>query len=235
MRNDPPHSFVIKVERHPVAARQFAQRSSGFFSAVSRLRPWAVAYVDLHEVLMRKRSAVMWFLTLVTTVGTACGGGPTSPAPVQPLPFRAGGYLLNLGAASVDCNDERLPKVGTLLAVEVTLSVESGEWIGRPTTPDGGNFQLRFRGTSGPQSLAKSSMTGTFSGGAIDSFSATDYLPATGTRADFNPPGSVSGDVLPGGLVPLTDISSPVTFSRNSRSVTCPAGTVKWLMTPWLR
>jgi hypothetical protein len=181
---------------------------------------------------MRKRSPVVWFLTLVTTVCTACGGAPTSPAPVQPLPFRAGGYVLVLGAASTDCNDESLPQAGTQVAVEVTLSADSGAWIGRPKTPGGGNFQLRLSGTSGPQSLAQSSMTGTFSGGAVDTFSPADYLPQTGTRADFNPPGSVSGEVLAGGLVILAVISSPVTFSRNSRSVTCPAGAVRWSMAP---
>jgi hypothetical protein len=174
----------------------------------------------------------MWFLTLVTTACTSCGGAPTSPAPVQPLPFRAGGYVLVLGAASSDCHGESLPQADMQVAVEVTLSADSGAWIGRPTTPGGGNLQLRLSGTSGLQSFAQSGMTGTFSGAAIDTFSLADVIRPTGTRADFNPPGSVSGEVLPGALVILAVISSPVTFSRNSRSVTCPAGAVRWSMAP---
>jgi len=75
-------------------------------------------------------------------------------------------------------------------------------------------------------------MTGTFSGGAVDTFSLADFIRPTGTRADFNPPGSVSGEVSPGGLVILAVISSPVTFSTNSRSVTCPAGAVRWSLVP---
>jgi len=73
---------------------------------------------------MKKRSAAVWFLTLVTTVCAACGGAPTSPAPVQPLPFRAGGYVLILGAASTDCHGEPPPQAGIQVAVEVTLSAD---------------------------------------------------------------------------------------------------------------
>jgi hypothetical protein len=196
--------------------------------------PLAVAYVYLHEVLMRKRSAVMWFLTLMTAVCTACGGGPTSPAPVQPLPFRAGGYVLSVWGGTIECNDLALPQAGTHVMVLVTLTADPGGWIGRPTTPGGGNFQLRLSGISGQQSLIKSSLTGTISGTAVDSFSFLEYIAPTDTRADFNPPGTVAGEVQSTGFFTSGGISSTVSFSRNSRSVTCPANEVKWSMTPWV-
>jgi hypothetical protein len=194
----------------------------------------AVVYVQLHEVQMGKRSAAVWFLTLVTTVCTACGGAPTSPAPVQPLPFRAGGYVLNVWGGTIECNDLAVPQAGTDVTVLVTLTADRGGWIGRPTTPGGGNFQLRLSGIPGQQSLIKSSLTGTFSGTAVDSFSFPDSIAPTGTRADFNPPGSFSGEVESTGFFTEGVISSAVSFSRNSRSVTRPAGEVRLSMTPWV-
>jgi hypothetical protein len=87
---------------------------------------------------MTNRIAVMWFLTLVTTACTAWGSAPTSPAPVQHLPFRAGGYVLCLSGDSIECNDLSLPEAGTSLAVHVTLTAYSGAWVERPTIPGSG-------------------------------------------------------------------------------------------------
>jgi hypothetical protein len=149
------------------------------------------------------------------------------------LPFRAGGYVLNVYGGTIECNDLALPQAGTDVMVLVTLTADRSNWIGRPTTPGGGNFQLRLSGISGQQPLIKSSLTGTISGTAVDSFSFQDYIAPTGTRADFNPPGSVSGEVESTGFFTSGAISSTVSFSRNSRSVTCPASEVRWSMTPY--
>jgi len=81
----------------------------------------------------------------------ACGGSPTTPAPgVDRVPLREGLYNLALtGPESVfrPCTSVNTAATGVAVAKDVMLSHEGREWVARPVTRAGGDFELRFRDT----------------------------------------------------------------------------------------
>ena len=95
----------------------------------------------------------------------ACGSSPSSPMTsptLSPLPFVQGGYVLTLTGYGEfeDANGQLQPGCGgsarsgldsTIVATGVTMSLEAGVWVGRPTTALGGSFELTFAlGPEGP-------------------------------------------------------------------------------------
>lgn len=187
---------------------------------------------SVHRVSCRllMRGSAAGFIVLLLA---ACGG-PTSPTPAQDLPFQAGRYLLHLTGDTTQCNDLVLPQTGTNVVAQTALTLERDAWVARPMGAEGGSFEVRLRRTSSAQTIPSIPLAGAIQGVAIDSFAMPItlevVLPPTGVRAMFSAPGTLSGSVAVTGFVAEGDVLSPVTFNKDARSVTCPAGAVRWFL-----
>lgn len=179
-------------------------------------------------------------MVVVVLSSAACGGadppaGPTDQPAAASLPFRAGQHLLQVVGDSFACGDLSLPPVGTMVNVDVTVSLGNGRWVARPMTASGGEFAISFDRGTDAATLIHIPVSAMFGGYAVDAFERDPIIRATGRTVTFG--GSAAAPVLPSratlstviGLVPaFNPFAGSVTFTLNGRSVTCPAGAAGW-------
>jgi hypothetical protein len=175
-------------------------------------------------------------LTVVALLATlACGSNADWPSsPTQPFVFPVfggGTFLIALLGDSSLCGDIKNPQAGTMVSVAMAGSVVDGVWTGRALTPDGGQFELRLVSSNTPPpasaGLRAISVLGSATGTAIDSFVYTPGFVPRGTAIRFGDRVELTG-ALRTATFASGHVDSPVTFTRNGVSSTCPVGAVEW-------
>jgi hypothetical protein len=173
--------------------------------------------------------AICGILTFTVLLFAGCGGSsPTSPSLATP-PLPDGTFLMEWVGDSYQCQDIRVPNAGTSVSVLMAGTHDaSGTWIAHPLSSDGGNVEIRMTRSGPTTSAGDFPVAGTWSGNAIDSFVfAPSYIPygsnlAFGDSAPFT--GSASARFVSAGGYS----STPLVFTRNGLSATCPAAAVEW-------
>ena len=167
-------------------------------------------------------------LLLVGVALSACSGdreGPTAPA--DPLPLRAGTYVVYVAGDTFLCNDAALPQSGTVAQALASATMSGSEWILRPASLSGGDFEITLiEGVlaTTPTYLA---VTGTIRGQIVDSFSVT--VAPSGRRASFQSI-QINGEVPRTGTPIEGRFNGQVIFSRDNLVSVCPPGAVAFRM-----
>src|SRR5262245_42655002 len=179
----------------------------------------------------------------------ACGGGsassPMQPSPAATAPLGDGRFLLELLGGSFECDDFKVPQAGTHIMFTIAATHDGGTWIGHAATADSGSFELRLGRSAEPNPSSGSSIplgpfdipvVGTLTGIATDSYLPLPGYVLSGTSPVFGERTDVFGAVHTAGAIAGTIVyadgrtRSPMTFTRNAVSSTCPAGQVGWIL-----
>ena len=187
-------------------------------------------------------------LAVLAITVTACGsspGSPTTSRTASTLPFVQGAYVLTLmgsdeavvvagGAGQPGCVGLAHSGIGNDVSTAVTMSVESGVWIGRPTTAAGGSFELRFAsGTEGLGAPGGGPGVAVTASGVVLNTIPFPFVSLADTRVILSTsgqsPASFTGGVSRDGFVASGVTSSVVVMSNSAgTSVSCNAGAVSW-------
>jgi len=185
---------------------------------------------------------VLGLAVIVAACGSSASGPMTSPT-ASALPFVQGAYVLTLmgydefGAASgpiqPGCVGLARSGLGSDVSTAVTMSLERGVWVCRPTAAAGGSFELRF--ASGP--LGSGAPGGGPGVAAAGSGVVLNTIRYPGSVSDTRvilstpdqSPASFTGGVSRDGFVASGSTSSVVVMSNSAgTSVSCNAGAVSW-------
>ena len=171
----------------------------------------------------------------------SCGGSPVAPSPAASL-FRTGVYTLSLTASDfISIDDGPLvtacPGSGASgihsVNTNIAMTLESGVWHGRPTSPAGGSFNLQFvDGPAGPSAPGDGpGVIGTVTGLVLNTFSFVPPVADTRVMLGGETPATFNGGVSRDGTVASGLVSGLVVFGTSSgMTVTCNSGRVGWLI-----
>lgn len=132
------------------------------------------------------------------------------------------------------CGDNRSPRSGTAVTLDLTMEPDAAGWTATPADPSAGTLSLRFEQGAGGQPPVVA-LIGTARGFADDQGLAigTQAPVPNGTRVTFGATGTEAVP-LSGGLAlqqfAQGTFTGTIVFSGNGLTSTCPAGTVAWTM-----
>lgn len=126
---------------------------------------------------------------------------------------------------SFGCGDVRIPQSGTSALAVVEATQAGSDWILRPRTPAGGEFELQL--TAGPphQVPGYLRVSGTIRGQMIDSYSFDPMFPPSGRRVSFQVV-PVNGEMT--GSEVFGNFGGQVVFNRDGIISVCPPGFVSF-------
>lgn len=158
---------------------------------------------------------------VLALVVAACGSGtPTAPSAI---PLTAGSYTMSLSGSTQFCPALAILPRGLLTLVPLNVTLESGIAVGRPATPNGGNFELRVETLPAVGAVGtpiSGSFSGQLSGITFGEFGSSPIpVQVSGTSA-------VDGIAI-AGLTSGT-FRSALSLTVGQQPIACPASGLRW-------
>ncbi len=164
-------------------------------------------------------------------LGALAAGCASPTAPAGALPLSAATYSLTVGAQANLCRDLIQPRVVRYIVGWLRLSLDGTTWVGRPLSAASGSFELRLD-RAGEENFSALPLRGTFTG-RLQDFGVPPLEAASGIRIDARDLGetvALNGSATVSGTVASGVFQSPLVFSSNARSMTCPAESLSWAL-----